>query len=610
MAAYTSTQNGDWNDAATWGGGGFPGIGDTADIQHDVTVTADQIVGTYPSPAGADVIVNDAGSLTINDDVDFTLRSGLSTRNNRLIVGAGVLFTVDTGTTGEQYNVYIGVSGDPLAGITVNGTALNRSKIRHIGNGSLYWDTGWNNGNGGASVGLHEYYYCDMEGLRPVNGFAYSSNLILDHCRFDGCGNVYGSSRTLANGDAFRISYCNFKNTTAATYSFLSRNRTAAGGGDDWRIEHCSFDKQLGWFDAVDIDHTGNYFAQTPWLGPSTYGMSGTWQDNFVVHDVDFVCRFPTIQDNYAYFEGSNRHPFLTSVIPAQDQVYDGNVFESGTDYGANESDGILSEDNAASAVKYTIRNNLVLPNTSDRASCTGVTCGGMTNITMEIYNNTWMCGDDGVGISAPFIGAISAGVAGQWESLRNNVFWAYASQESNSYEARDDAPATTPATGYVTEWDWNAWWKLNSTNRFSPVTGAALPATPDANAINEDPVFVDDTRDLANFAGTILGATGTDAQKRTAALAALAALNDPDAVGYNSALTGPAQIVSWVKDGFASTNPSYVTAGKTGGYVGAVQPVISTIPLLNSKVFVGGVGENGEADLFESTVYIGGVKQ
>ena len=37
MADYTSTQAGDWNNAATWGGGGSPSSnGDTATIAHEV----------------------------------------------------------------------------------------------------------------------------------------------------------------------------------------------------------------------------------------------------------------------------------------------------------------------------------------------------------------------------------------------------------------------------------------------------------------------------------------------------------------------------------------------------------------------------------------------
>jgi len=49
-AAYTSSGSGDWSNVATWGGGGFPGVGDTATIQagHTVTIDGDISVGTSP----------------------------------------------------------------------------------------------------------------------------------------------------------------------------------------------------------------------------------------------------------------------------------------------------------------------------------------------------------------------------------------------------------------------------------------------------------------------------------------------------------------------------------------------------------------------------------
>ena len=55
MASYTSTQSGDWDNAATWGGGGTPtGTGDNATIANGHTVTFDVD------------LVNTIGNVTIN----------------------------------------------------------------------------------------------------------------------------------------------------------------------------------------------------------------------------------------------------------------------------------------------------------------------------------------------------------------------------------------------------------------------------------------------------------------------------------------------------------------------------------------------------------------
>ena len=37
-ATFTSSQNGNWSSASTWGGAGVPGAGDTATVNHTVTL--------------------------------------------------------------------------------------------------------------------------------------------------------------------------------------------------------------------------------------------------------------------------------------------------------------------------------------------------------------------------------------------------------------------------------------------------------------------------------------------------------------------------------------------------------------------------------------------
>ena len=38
QTTYTSTQNGFWHNASTWGGGGTPGAGDTAIIDGETVI--------------------------------------------------------------------------------------------------------------------------------------------------------------------------------------------------------------------------------------------------------------------------------------------------------------------------------------------------------------------------------------------------------------------------------------------------------------------------------------------------------------------------------------------------------------------------------------------
>ncbi len=91
MAAFTSIQNGDWNDSATWGGSNYPfetSASDTVTIAHNVTVTSGNpnagtgavtvgLGGNMIVDAACDtqsfcgaITVNNGGTLSSNDDTD------------------------------------------------------------------------------------------------------------------------------------------------------------------------------------------------------------------------------------------------------------------------------------------------------------------------------------------------------------------------------------------------------------------------------------------------------------------------------------------------------------------------------------------------------------
>ncbi|OGR29592.1 MAG: hypothetical protein A2139_11950 [Desulfobacca sp. RBG_16_60_12] len=89
MATYTSTQNGNWNDSATWGGGGYPvAAGDIANIGHIVTYN---VVSTV-----------ELGQITINNGGILTFLNSMSTK---LTLGAADI-TINNG--GE---LRVGASG-------------------------------------------------------------------------------------------------------------------------------------------------------------------------------------------------------------------------------------------------------------------------------------------------------------------------------------------------------------------------------------------------------------------------------------------------------------------------------------------------------------------
>lgn len=73
MASYTSSGSGNWNNVATWGGGGFPVAGDTATIAntHNVNLNVDS--------ASATVIVNSGGTITVTtNNAKLTITSAFT----------------------------------------------------------------------------------------------------------------------------------------------------------------------------------------------------------------------------------------------------------------------------------------------------------------------------------------------------------------------------------------------------------------------------------------------------------------------------------------------------------------------------------------------------
>lgn len=82
-AAFTSSGSGNWNAAATWGGAGVPGVGDSATIQagHKVTVDGTRSVGTSPGNTTT-YDLDISGMLYFSDTVDPVLNVYSSIRVN------------------------------------------------------------------------------------------------------------------------------------------------------------------------------------------------------------------------------------------------------------------------------------------------------------------------------------------------------------------------------------------------------------------------------------------------------------------------------------------------------------------------------------------------
>ena len=107
QATYTSSQNGYWHVASTWGGGGVPGAGDTAVIDGETVIIQND------AGSGADVTIDrlnfTAGNLTLRNDLTISNSSGNSSTsaNTTLTVESGTL-TVSDGNFSNAGTISVG----------------------------------------------------------------------------------------------------------------------------------------------------------------------------------------------------------------------------------------------------------------------------------------------------------------------------------------------------------------------------------------------------------------------------------------------------------------------------------------------------------------------
>jgi len=119
MASYTSTQNGNWNDPATWGGSGYPSAsGDTATINHTVTYNVSSATEL------GDITINNGGILTFATNMNTKLTLG----NASITVKSGGELRVGSSTNPipKNYKAELvwNTTSDNSKGITVESGGL------------------------------------------------------------------------------------------------------------------------------------------------------------------------------------------------------------------------------------------------------------------------------------------------------------------------------------------------------------------------------------------------------------------------------------------------------------------------------------------------------
>lgn len=190
-----------------------------------------------------------------------------------------------------------------------------------------------------------------------------------------------------------------------------------------------------------------------------------------------------------------------------------------------------------------------------------------MTGITIANTTHPAAPGASLVGFEAVYTSTV-----GQITSLKNNLVWSKSPGSTARYIQNDPAQ-TTLTDSTVSEANYNMTFN-NSASTLYDIPTAKFLSSPGANDPSSvDPQFVDPSRRLTSWA------QGIDAGLTTwnLLIAELRKLNDDS--GYNAALD-LRLYRSWVRAGFAPTNPIMSAAGLGGTYIGAVEPVSAPVIL------------------------------
>lgn len=234
MAAFSASQSGPWSEAATWGGGGVPGDGDTATIGSSYTVTIDTDVTIGTGSGNAIVVSSSTASVVQNASTTLTVK------------GSVVVQGVWHGLAGHTFR-WINTSGGNLGFKFTPAWNASAPYIMLGESGSSTRST-WEPGSGSTDPFFFEtttgvghpqdwrFYNVDFTDLYDgsnrlffaftLNG-AYRDRFIAKGCTFDGCG---GIAPAMDANATFEVENTTFSNERASEGWWFNMSEVFASG--------------------------------------------------------------------------------------------------------------------------------------------------------------------------------------------------------------------------------------------------------------------------------------------------------------------------------------------------------------------------------------------
>ena len=440
--AYMSTQSGNWNVAATWGGGGFPGNGDTATIADGTTVTCPAavtcIVGN--SPAAGNIVLTLAGftsQLIVSNTAVIKLRGDVSVHAGNAAVDP--VITVQAGgewqwdaslASSASTTHYVLAYDNPFGGrgFVANGSSGNHVKIDSNAGGGSGSFASLLSGNNFA--GNYQLTYADVSNI----GASSTNAFVMDY--FDNTTSVVGlwsaQNSTFTSCGAISTTFRGNNNTfihdgnihvgTLSTDLFTGLSYTQATPGTGTvEIKNNVFDHGVSNASLSSFTISGNYFAQPfYWAGTNPWA---AFNQNFLSTtqatcnncfngqgDIDYSYFFVDSDVGNPHVIGAGNNSTMTNSVFGQ----------SGR---ALSDSGEFFEGQAVIAL--TLKTTILLPNAAGFSSLEMASIGPTTPNGYTAEHNTWFGGFD---LSSQFsMGQLSEGTPatpGQLVSLRSNIMW------------------------------------------------------------------------------------------------------------------------------------------------------------------------------------------
>ena len=597
--SLTTSQDGRWDDPATWGGLAPPAAGDTATLAHNVTMVGDAIIG---DGTASTVLTCTAGTLTvigctltIRGNATFGVYNSGNTVN-RLTVwssagnAAGLLLDGNSGVTpivsadNDTQFTFTGTSSAHVTVRTKSGTAGNPGYFNSIGSlRGLYTIAAYTDFS---FLGTSSQAGFNAGNLDDVTTPA-NPPFTMDHCTVDNCGffptaSISGGSVNFSltnsiwtnalqiSGDTVTISATNIATANPLTTGIRL-------------IDKCVFTARLYTGSMGGFTFTNSYFGDGIMVSTGIpAGIYSTFDGNFIARIGSSVSELGimSVSNSYCYMEQP------TGSFELIESVGSFNVVNNVCEYNGPGSPGDPlvwfgnSEENVYGPVTQTVANNIVFNSGSGaydkfyNINSNPLPDAGNPRFlqTTNMLHNTIVGARD-----SPVQGAFGTNMpALAFAECRANIFFTadpgtwYIFKNTSAIIITDQMPASAAKTncwkGYSLQPP-NTWTVTtpvagattcnDGTPYFSPMSGTTAPGAGDL--VNVDPEFADTTRNLATWDHIVMGGPGTAAH-------AMQLLQATPTLTKTS-------LLPWVRAGYAPTNAALLTSAYDGTTIGAVQP-------------------------------------